>query len=668
MHFLKFVSAVILGGAVLSLSSCNHESEGENPTTFDAPRISGASEQTRAHHQSIRSSLPFNDREDFDLATRGLTESTPNLTLTNTAGNIIWTTAQYGFLNEDNAETVNPSLWRHAQLAYQTGLFEVQEHIYQIRGFDAAIMTIVEAPEGLIIIDPLASKEQSSAAFELYLKHRSVKPIKAVIYTHPHIDHYGGVEGLISREDVNRGDVQIIAPEGFMESLVSEWAIAGTTMGRRGMYQFGVFLPRSPEGHVDSGMGKSTGSGTTSVIAPTYSVSKPIENLNIAGLETEFLLTPGTEAPVEFAIFFPELSALCTAELATASLHNLLTLRGAKVRDARQWVYYLRRMIDLYGAQTEVAFNTHHWPRWGNKEVLEYLESTADSYQFIHDQTLRLAAKGLTMDDIANTLEMPKSLQDTWYVRGYYGTVSVGARAVYQNYFGFFDGNPANLEPLSRVDNAKRTIEYMGGRDNVLKRARKDFDQGNYSWVAKVLNHLVFADSEDEQAREFLAETYEQLAYQAESAIYRNFYLTGAQELRAGVPNFPIPPSIKAYTNEMTIPQLFETMAVRLDPNKVEGKEIIINFILDDGRNDHFVRIKNSVLSSYEGRAKDPYLDVYMSRKTLENLLTGVVQLDEGIENSSIRVEGSSEILSELFSMLDPYNIWFPIVTPVAQP
>ncbi|RZV50713.1 MAG: MBL fold metallo-hydrolase [Pseudomonadales bacterium] len=645
-----------------------------------------ATEHTRSSQAKVLSDLPFADREDYAVARRGLIESAPNLTLKNKAGRVIWSLVPYQFLNGERPDTVNPSLWRHAQLAYNSGLFKVVDGIYQVRGFDTANISIVEAPEGLIIIDPLATQEQARAAMELYFKHRPRLPVKAIVYTHPHVDHYGGVEGVVSRAQVASGEVDIFAPENFMQYMVSEWAIGGTTMGRRGMYQFGVFLPRGPRAHVDNGMGKSTGSGSTSVIAPTRSVSQPVETHRIAGLEVEFQHTPGTESPAEMNLFIPAYAALCTAENATASLHNLLTLRGAEVRDARQWAYYLRNTIDLYASRSVVAFNTHHWPRWGKEKVFEYLERTADTYQYIHDQTLRLAAQGLTMNDIANAIEMPAALQESWYTRGYYGTASVGARAVFQRYFGFFDGNPANLDPLPRVQEATRMIDYMGGPNAAYKRAKQDFDKGDYRVVAKVLSYIVDAQAGQWQgqrndnsknyskiykkSRDLLAKTYDQLGYQAESALWRNFYLTGAHELRNGVPNFPLPPAIAKYVNEMDYRQLFDALAVRLDGARAENTASTINFIIDEGNGvsaSRYIRLKNAVLAHREGQAASADLVVKLSRPVLEQLVAGALSPGDAIDKNLLDTRGDVAALRKLFALLDPYSYWFPIVTPATM-
>ena len=519
-------------GAVLCLTATAH-------LAFTAPRTQAqedATAMTRESNASVVQQLAFQDAEDFEDARRGFVATLPDATIRSAEGRVLWSLKDYEFLKGDPPPTVNPSLWRVARLNLNHGLFKVTDRIYQIRGFDISNMDIIEGDTGLIVIDPLVSAEVARAGLELYYQHRPRKPVVAVIYTHSHVDHYGGVKGVVSEDEVRSGKVKVLAPEGFLEEAVSENVFAGNAMGRRAIYMFGILLPKGERGQVDSGLGKTTSVGTITLIPPTDSVKKTGETRTIDGVEMTFQMAPRTEAPAEFLIHFPQLRALCAAEDATHTLHNLYTLRGAQVRDAKSWWKALNESVVLFGDKTDVVFAQHQWPTWGQKKVIDYLKKQRDLYKYIHDQSLRLMNHGYTMLEVAEMVKLPSSLDREWYNRGYYGSVNHDVKAVYQRYLGWYDSNPANLHPLPPEEAAKKYVEFMGGPAAVIARARESFNKGEYRWVAQVMNHVVFADPENREARELQAAALEQLGYQAENATWRNEYLMGAHELRHGVP------------------------------------------------------------------------------------------------------------------------------------
>src|SRR5712692_5785201 len=488
---------------------------------------------TNAKNLAVVGTLSFDDVQRFADARRGLVGSVPEVEIKNAQGRVVWSLRDYAFLAEETAPaTVNPSLWRQARLNMHHGLFQVTERIYQIRGFDVSNMTLIEGDRGIIVIDPLISTEVARAGLDLYTRHRGRRPVTAVIYSHSHTDHYGGVRGVIDEADVRAGRVDIWAPDRFMQEVVSEAVIAGTAMVRRAQFQFGATLPKGPRGQVDAGLGKVTSRGTVTLIPPTRIISERVEAHVIDGIEIVFQLTPEAEAPAEMHMFYPALRALNLAENATHNLHNTYPIRGAQARDANAWAKYLNEARDRFGRHADVAFAQHHWPVWGNVRVLDYLAQQRDLYKYLHDQTARLMNHGLKASEIAERLALPQSLARTWHVRGYYGTISHNAKAIYQHYLGWYDANPANLNPLPPVERGRTYVEYMGGADAAIARAREDFAKGEYRFVAEAMSHVVFADPANVEARQLGADSSEQLGYAAESATWRNAYLLGALELR----------------------------------------------------------------------------------------------------------------------------------------
>ena len=477
-----------------------------------------------SRNSAVLSELPFADRRDFDDAMRGFVATTPD------ARN----PTQYDFLKADAPPSVNPSLWRLAQLNAINGLFKVVDGMYQIRGFSLANMTIVEGRTGLIVIDPLSTVGAAKEGLDLYFAHRPKRPVLAVIFTHSHGDHYGGAKGVATDADVRAGRTKVVAPDGFLAAAVSETVFAGNAMSRRAQYQFGGPLPRGERGNVDAGLGKndSRGAGGRGILAPTDSITQPVETRTIDGVAITFHLAPASEAPAEMHLFFPQLKVFDAAENATQTLHNLLPLRGTEVRDAKGWSKYLGDALERFGTGSDVMIAQHHWPVWGHDRVVERLEQQRDLYKFIHDQTMRMMNQGMTPTEIAEGLRLPKSLDQVWSARGYYGTLSHDSKAVFQRYLGWYDGNPAGLDELPPSDAAKKYVEYMGGSAAILARAREDFAKGNYRWVAQVVDQVVFAEPTNAEARALAADAFEQLGYLAESATWRNAYLLGAQELR----------------------------------------------------------------------------------------------------------------------------------------
>jgi alkyl sulfatase BDS1-like metallo-beta-lactamase superfamily hydrolase len=467
--------------------------------------------------------------DDFDDARRGLIGSLEPGVVKNADGRVIWDNDAFGFLAGECPDTANPSLWRQSQLCAIQGLFEVTDGIYQVRGLDLSNMTLVEGDRGVIVIDPLISAETAAAALELYRRHRGERPVTAVIYTHSHVDHFGGVKGITD------GDVPILAPEGFLEHAVSENVYAGPAMLRRGAYHAGFSLPADPRGLIGTGLGQTGSTGTITLIAPTVDITRTGQEETLDGVRIVFQVTPGTEAPSEMNFYFPGRRALCMAENATHNLHNILTLRGAVVRDARIWARYLNEAITMFGDQSDVSFASHHWPTWGSENVVEYLSQQRDLYAYLHDQTLRLMNQGYTGTEIAELIELPPELERAWHAHGYYGSVNHNVKAIYQRYLGWFDGNPAHLWQHPPQENAKRYVECLGGTGAVVAKAREYADNGDLRFAAELLNHAVFASPGDTAAKDLLAQVYERLGFGAECGTWRNFYLTGAQELRHGV-------------------------------------------------------------------------------------------------------------------------------------
>jgi alkyl sulfatase BDS1-like metallo-beta-lactamase superfamily hydrolase len=634
----------------------------------DAEKPKPASEATKAANSALLKELPFSDKTSFELAHKGFIAPLPSAVIKGTSGNVVWDPAKYSFIKEgENApDTTNPSLWRQSQLINISGLFEVTDGIYQVRNYDLSNMTIVEGKDGITVFDPLISTETAKAALELYYQHRPKKPVVAVIYTHSHVDHYGGVRGVVDEKDVKAGKVKIYAPLGFVEHAVAENVMAGTAMSRRASYMYGNLLPPTPTGQLGAGLGTTTSAGTVTLIPPTDIIKETGETHVIDGLTYQFLYAPGSEAPAEMLYYIKEKKALNTAEDSTHTLHNTYSLRGAKIREPLPWSKYLNEALKLWGDDVQVMYAMHHWPVWGNKEVREQLSSQRDMYRYINDETLRLINKGYTMVEIAEQFKLPKAIASKFSNRGYYGSVNHNVKATYVLYLGWFTGNPAQLNELPPEEGGKHYVEMMGGEDAVLKKAREYFDKGEFRWVAEVVNHVVFANPSNQAAKNLQADALEQLGYQAESGPWRNFYLTGAKELREGVMKLPTPDTASPDTvRAMDLDLFFDFLAMRLNGPKAEDKRLSLNFDFTDLKQKYSVEMENGVLNHTEGvAAKDADATVTLTRDTLNKIVLKETSLKDALASGDIKVDGTQGKLEELVSYMDDFDFWFNIVTP----
>ncbi len=577
---------------------------------------------------------------------------------------MVWDNDTYSFLTGDAPETVNPSLWRQSRLAAIEGLFEVVPGIYQVRGMDLANTSFIEGDEGVVVVDTLLSEETGRAALALYREHRGDRPVKAIVYTHSHVDHFGGVRGYVSQEDVDSGRVKIYAPEGFVEHAVSENVYAGTAMGRRAGYMYGAALDRSPEEQVGAGLGQTTSTGQVTLIPPTDIVTTTGQDAVVDGVRIVFQMAPDTEAPSEMLLYFPDFKALCAAEDATHTFHNLLTLRGAVVRDPHGWASYLSETIALFGDDLDVVFASHHWPTWGRERAVEFLTTQRDLYAYVHDQTLRMINKGMTGDEIAEEIELPPALENAWSARGYYGSVSHNVKAIYQRYIGWFDGNPATLWPHPPVEQATRYVEFMGGADAVVEKARSSFEAGDFRWVAQVVNHVVFAEPDHAAAQDLLADTYEQLAYGSENGPWRNFYLSGAKELRDskfGTPTKTAAPDVVA---QLTPEMVFDALAIQIDGPRAWNEKLSIDILISDTDLRFRLSLSNGVLTySNAHQQDDADAALTATTRTLPMIALGDFS-SAALAGAGIESSGDTEALARLEAVLDPGDDNFSIVTP----
>ncbi|HGP0230578.1 TPA: alkyl/aryl-sulfatase [Pseudomonas aeruginosa] len=652
------LSASFVLSAAISMTTQAWAAEAPKPAT----------DATKAANDALLQELPFNDKTSFELAHKGFIAPLPTEPVKGEKGNLIWDPAKYNFIKEGEAApaTTNPSLWRQSQLINISGLFEVTDGIYQVRNYDLSNITFIEGKKGITIIDPLISTETAKAALDLYYAHRPKKPVEAVIYTHSHIDHYGGVRGVVDEKDVKSGKVKIYAPLGFLEHAVAENVMAGTAMSRRASYMYGNLLPPNANGQLGAGLGTTTSTGTVTLIPPTDIIGKTGETRVIDGLTYEFLYAPGSEAPAEMLIYIKEKKALNAAEDSTHTLHNTYSLRGAKIREPLPWSKYLNESLKLWGKDVQVMYAQHHWPIWGNKEVRDQLSSQRDMYRYINDETLRLANKGLTMTEIAEQVKLPKGIADRFSNRGYYGSLNHNVKATYVLYLGWFIGNPATLWELPPEEEAKRYVDMMGGADAVLKKAKEYYDKGDFRWVAEVVNHVVFADPNNQAAKNLQADALEQLGYQAESGPWRNFYLTGAQELRNGVQKLPTPDTASPDTvKAMDLDLFFDYLAMRLKGPEVADKHITLNFDFTDLKQKYTLEMVNGVLNHTEGmQANDADATITLTRDTLNKIMLKETTLKDAEGSGEIKVQGDQGKLDELMSYMDNFDFWFNIVTP----
>lgn len=628
-----------------------------------------ASQTTKEFNNKLLNELPFSDKDSFANAKKGFIAPLANGgVIKNAQGQVVWDIDRFDFIKENSTapDTVNPSLWRQSQLVKMSGLFKVTDNIYQVRTADLSNISFIEGPDGIIVIDPLISTETAKAALDLYFEHRPKKPIVAVIYTHSHVDHYGGVKGIINEEDVKSGKVKIVAPIGFTEHAVAENVMAGNVMSRRASYMYGNLLPESPQGQVGAGLGMTTSSGTVSLIPPTTIISKNQEKLKLGGIEFTFFLAPDSEAPSEMFFYIPKYKALCTAEDATHTLHNTYTLRGAQIRDPLAWSKYLNQAIYLWGNDVQVLFAPHHWPIWDQENIVKHLKLQRDMYRFINDQTLHFANQGYTKEQIAEKVQLPEKLSHYWSNRGYYGTMNHNTKATYVKYLGWFNGNPATLHPLPQIEASKKYVAYMGGATKVIEQARQDLANGNYRWVAEVMNHVVFAEPNNQDARNLQADALEQLGYQAESGPWRNFYLSGAKELRSGVKKLPTPDAASPDTiRAMDSGLLFDYFGIKLNGEKAAGTNITLNFVFPDIKKKYLVELNNGSLHNIEGYQSDKAdATITLNRETLNQILLKNTTLEGSIKNNQIKIEGKNDSLAQLLGFMDSFDFWFNIVTP----
>ena len=613
-----------------------------------------------AHHEHL-STLPFDDTRDFEDADRGFIAARQPCVITAADGRVVWDNDAYDFLSGDAPTSVHPSLWRQSALVAKQGLYEVVEGIYQVRGFDLSNITFVEGDTGIIVIDPLVSTETAAAALALYREHRGDRAVVAVIYTHSHVDHFGGVLGVTTQADVDAGKVAVLAPEGFLEHAVQENVYAGTAMARRAGYMYGAVLDRGAKGQVGCGLGQTPSTGEVAIIVPTVDIRETGETHTLDGVEIEFQMAPGTEAPAEMHFYFPRYRALCMAENATHNLHNLLTLRGALVRDPHGWAGYLTEAIDTFVDRADVVFASHHWPTWGRERIVEFLSLQRDLYSYLHDQTLRQLNQGFTGIEIAEDFVMPPALERAWHAHGYYGSVSHNVKAVYQRYMGWFDGNPARLWPHPPEAIGPRYVAAIGGVDRVVEIAQSAFDEGDLRWAATLLDHAIFTDENHAGARQLYADTLEQLAYGSETATWRNFFLAGATELRDGNFGTPTQTSSTSMASQLSPEQMFDVLAISVNGPRAWDLDLAIDITFLDAATNYRLTLRNGVLVYRKVPADAATAQATLNLASKLRLLT----LAAGDSTSAgLEITGDATVLESLVGALDKPDPGFNIVTP----
>jgi alkyl sulfatase BDS1-like metallo-beta-lactamase superfamily hydrolase len=655
----------------LVLSTMLTISIGQSVMAADSVKPKPATEATKAANAAVLKELPFSDKQAFEDSEKGFIAPLENNgVVKNAKGDVIYDLPRWDFLKGDKPapDTVNPSLWRQAQIMqHYTGLFKVTDGIYQVRGLDISNITFIEAPEGVIVMDTLVSAEPAKAALDLYRKHRGNKPVVAVIHSHSHIDHYGGVKGVISDKDIKSGKVKIYAPAGFTEAALNESVIGGNRQTRLSGYQYGMLVESGPTGVMTSGLGLDPTKGTVTFAVPTNVITKPFQKETIAGLDFEFMLAPDTEAPAEMFFYIPKYKALSTAEDAVHNQHNVYTLRGAKVRSAYNWAKYLREANDRWGGKAEVLYAPHHWPIWGKERISDHLTKTSAAYKYLNDQAIRLGNAGYDMVEAAEMIKLPEALQNTWSLRGYYGTTNHNVKSAFDKQFGWFNGNPATLHPLPRVPAAKKYVDYMGGADAIVTKAKADFDKGDYRWVMQVLMQVVYADPSNMKARNLMADASEQLAYQSEAGTWRGWYLSAAKDLREGVKPLPVvtfasPDTVAAMPLEL----FFDYLSIRLNGPKAEGKTIKLNLDLPDTKDKYLLVVQYGVLQYHKDQqAKDADASLTMSRDTLNEIIGGKLKVEQGVTKGTIKLDGDAKKFEDFVALLDTFDPWYQVVMPM---
>ncbi len=623
-----------------------------------------ASSFTVQSNKAVAGALDLNNQKDFEDARRGLIASMPGGVIKTAKGDTVWDINRFDFIKGAAPDSVNPSLWRQSQLNGFTGLFKVTEGIWQVRGYDVANMTLVSGKNGWIVIDPLTSAEVAKATLDFAMQHLGKRPVTAVIYTHSHADHFGGVRGVVDEADVKSGKVAIIAPDGFMHETVSEAVIAGNAMVRRVAYMYGTPLQAVERGGVGVGLGKGVSTGTLGLIPPTDIVRKTGEERVVDGVRIQFQMANGSEAPSEFNFYFPDLKALCMSEVVTAHMHNVYTIRGTKVRDALAWSKYINEMLDVF-PQADVAFRSHHWPVWGGQNIRQHLVNQRDMYRFLHDEAMNLANKGKKMGELGNETYMPKTLNNDFSTRGYYGTLSHNLRAVYNFYLGYYDANPATLNPLPPAEASKRYVQALGGIQAVMTQAKAAQDKGDYRWAAELNNHAVMAEPGNEKARQLQADILEQLGYQAEAGTWRNAYLTGAAELRNGLKGSNLSSFSPDMINALSLEMIFDFAAVRLNHRKVDGLNVGVQMNFTDLNETYALELSNAVLNNTKGRKlAAPNVELTMTRPAFMKMLLAGVPMPKLIEAGEIKLKGDPAAFGAIFANLDNFSPLFNIVTP----
>jgi alkyl sulfatase BDS1-like metallo-beta-lactamase superfamily hydrolase len=652
--FIAFFALSLAATAYAGTKEKHFHSKGKMPSKYTVEK-----------QQALRKTLPFEDKRDFEEQKKGFIAAPPYKQIMAEAGHVAWDMGKYDWLLEGkDFDSVHPSLQRQAILNMNYGLYEVIPGIYQVRGFDLANISFIKSDTGWIVFDPLTAKETAAAALKFINEQLGERPVVAVVYSHSHADHFGGVRGVVDEADVRSGKVKIIAPVGFMDHAVAENVYAGNAMSRRLFYQYGVLLPASPVGHVDQSIGKNTAAGNLGLIPPTVIIEKDFETLTVDGVRMEFQNTPGTEAPAEMNTWFPDFKAFWAAENIVATIHNIYTLRGALVRDSLEWSKQINLALYKYGQEAEVMFASHSWPRWGNDRIQEVMRAQRDTYANLNNGVLHLANQGVTINQVHNVYTVPESLQRQWAVRSYHGSVEHNSRAVINRYLGYWDGNPTTLIPLSPEDSAPLYVEMMGGPKSIIAKGRELYDQGKYRHAQEILNKLVYAEPQNQEAKDLLADVFEQIGYQQESPSVRNSFLAAALELRSGIPTGASPKTagpdmIRAMTTELWL----DFLGIRLDSQKAKGKEFTINLVTPDNNEKFVVELSNATLTNIKGfQADDADLTVTINRADLEETMMGAVSFDDQIKKGKAKLKGNREVYEQLKSALVQFELGFEMM------
>lgn len=673
---LALLGALLVMASVPTVAYAQEEStESTENTNTLTPDKKPATTITKQINEDVYQVLDFDDTQEEEFAKKGFITAPDSLQITDDDGNVVWNMDNYDFVRDaDSPDSANPSLWRNTKSNANYGLFQVSDDIYQVRGYDLSNMTFVRTDNGWIIMDCLASSDTAKAALELFKSEMGDIHIVAVIISHAHIDHYGGIQGVLTQdeladpslsldEQIASGKTAIIVPDGFENAVMSENVFVGTAMKRRSLYQYGSVIQPGEQGRLSVGIGLAVSQGEVGYLSPTFNVTEEVFETTIDGVKIIFQLTPDTESPAEMNTYFPDKKALWLAENCTASMHNIYTLRGAEVRDANSWARYITEAQSLFGKDAEVVFQSHNWPHWGNDVIQEYMTNTAAVYKFMHDQTLLYINQGYTSTEIANMIELPEALNKVWYTRQYYGTLKHNVKAIYQKYMGWYDANPVHLDELEPTEYAKKLVEYLGDADKVLEMAKSDYEKGEYQWVAQITNTLVYADPENEQAKYLCADALEQLGYQAESGAWRNAYLVAASELRNGTDMYP-PSAVTgsgSTAQQMDMQTTLDYMGIMLDSTKLADKSFTINLQVANDQN-YLLKVHHGVLLYYPDE-QDENADITITTKKAGVLAIAACN-EDGISKLVESVEGDQELYKAFCESMTPLSLYFNIIEP----